>query len=235
MICLGVLFDTVTFTMSVTPACLRELKDDVLPQWLVKKSATKTELQSLIGELAFVCKCVRPGRLFLTRLLDTLRSLRRPHHRIKLTADFKKHLCWWLRFLRVYNGVSFIPTQLWFACFHVEFSRSVLSRFPAIHLLEALSIVVALRLWGRHWLALPIFVYCDNTAVVSSLNSGRVQDKLVAECLKGEFGFTRQRTSLSSALVILLVLTIVARIYLVDGICRPHFWMSFFRVSAILA
>ena len=98
MICLGVLFDTVTFTMSVTPACLRELKDDVLSQWLVKKSATKTELQSLIGELAFVCKCVRPGRLFLTRLLDTLRSLRRPHHRIKLTADFKKHLCWWLRF-----------------------------------------------------------------------------------------------------------------------------------------
>ena len=96
MICLGVLFDTVTFTMSVTPAYLRELQDDVLPQWLVKKSATKTELQSLIGELAFVCKCVRPGRLFFSRLLDTLRSLRRPHHHIKLTADFKKDLCWWL-------------------------------------------------------------------------------------------------------------------------------------------
>ena len=99
-----------TFTMSVTPACLRELQDDVLPKWPFKKSATKTELQSLIGELAFVCKCVRPGRLFLSRLLDTHRSLRRPHHRIKLTADFKKHLRWWLCFLRVYNGVSFMPT-----------------------------------------------------------------------------------------------------------------------------
>ena len=44
MICLVFLFETVTFTMSVIPACLRELQDDVLPKWLVKKSATKTEL-----------------------------------------------------------------------------------------------------------------------------------------------------------------------------------------------
>ena len=205
MICLGVLFDTVNLTMSVTSARLRELQDAVLPQWLVKKSATKTELQSLIGKLAFVCKCVRPGRLFLSRLLDTLRSLRRPRHRVRLTADFRKDIRWWLRFLSVYNGVSFIPNQLWSspdsvfstdACltgcgglstsefFHVEFPPSVLARFPAIHLLEALAIVVALRLWGRHWRGLRIFVYCDNSAVVSSLNSGRVQDKLLASCLR---------------------------------------------------
>ena len=167
MICLGVLFDTVNLTMSVTPARLRELQDAVLPPWLVKKSATKTELQSLIGKLAFVCKCVRPGRLFLSRLLDTLRSLRSPRHRVRLTADFRKDIRWWLRFFSVYNGVSFIPTQLWSspdsvfstdACltgcggmsasefFHVEFPPSVLARFSAIHLLEALAIVVALRL-----------------------------------------------------------------------------------------
>ena len=52
---------------------------------------------------------------------------------------------------------------------------------------------------------------------------------------KGKFSFTPQRTSLSSALVILLVLTIVSRIYLVDGICSLHFRMSFLRVSANLA
>ena len=68
--------------------------------------------------------------------------------------------------------------------FHVEFPPSVLAWFPAIHLLEALGIVVALRLWGRHWRGLRIFVYCDNSAVVSSLNSGRVQDKLLASCLR---------------------------------------------------
>ena len=90
--CLGVLFDTINFTIAVTPNPLRELQEDLLPTWLTKKSATKTELQSLIGKLAFVSKCVRPGRLFLTRILDLLRSLRRNQHRIKLTAEFRKDI-----------------------------------------------------------------------------------------------------------------------------------------------
>ena len=205
MTCLGVLFDTVNFTMSVTPDRLRELQEELLPQWLRKHSATKRELQSLIGKLAFVCKCVRPGRLFLCRLLDTLRSLQRNHHRIKLSAEFRKDIHWWIRFISVYNGVSLIPTQTWSApdsifstdacltgCggmttdeyFHVSFPSEVLSRFSAIHLLEALVIVVALRLWGRHWRGQRIVVYCDNFSVVSSLNSGRVQDKLLASCLR---------------------------------------------------
>ena len=203
--CLGVLFDTINFTLSVTPGRLLELLADLLPKWLTKKSATKTELQSLIGKLAFVSKCVRPGRLFLTRILDTLRSLRRNHHWVKLSAEFRKDIRWWMRFINVYNGVSLVPTQLWSApdsifstdacltgCrgmsseqyFHVEFPPEVLLQFTAIHLLEALDIVIALRLWSRSWRGLRIMVHCDNFSVVSSLNSGRVQDKLLAACLR---------------------------------------------------
>jgi len=111
--CLGVLFDTTNFTMSVTPARLQELQDVLLPPWLTKKSTTKTELQSLIGKLAFVCKCVRPGHLFLSRILNTLHSLHRNHHRITSSAEFRKDIRWWLRFLGVYNGVLLIPSQLW--------------------------------------------------------------------------------------------------------------------------
>ena len=203
--CLGVLFDTINFTMSVTPDRLLELQTDLLPTWITKKSATKTELQSLIGKLAFVSKCVRPGRLFLTRILDTLRSLRRNHHRVKLSAEFRKDIRWWMRFINVYNGVSLIPTQLWSApdsifstdacltrCggmsseqyFHVEFPPQVLLRFTAIHLLEALAIVIALRLWGHLWRGRRLMVHCDNFSVVSSLNSSRVRDKLLAVCLR---------------------------------------------------
>ena len=68
--------------------------------------------------------------------------------------------------------------------FHVEFPSTVLRRFTAIHLLEALAIVVAFQLWGCHWRGLRLLVYCDNFSVVSSLNSGRVQDKLLATCLR---------------------------------------------------
>ena len=113
--CLGVLFDTINYTMSVTPDRLLDLQTDLLPKWLTKKSVTKSELQSLIGKLAFVSKCVRPGRLHLIRILDTLRSLQRNHHRVKLSAEFRKDIRWWMRFINVFNGVSLIPTQSWSA------------------------------------------------------------------------------------------------------------------------
>ena len=151
--------------MSVMPDRLLELQTDLFPKWLTKRSVTKTELQSLIGKLAFVSKCVRPGCLFLTCVLDTLRFLWCNNHRVKLSAEFRKDIGWWMRFINVYNGVSLIPTQLWFAldsifstdaCLtgcgvmsseqycHVEFPPEVFLRFTAIHLLEALTVVIAL-------------------------------------------------------------------------------------------
>lgn len=86
-----------------------------MPQWLTKKYTTETELPSLIGKLAFVCKCVCPSRLFSSRILDTLCSLRRNHHGIKLSAEFRKDIRGWLHFLGVYNGISLISSQLWSA------------------------------------------------------------------------------------------------------------------------
>jgi hypothetical protein len=38
-----------------------------------KKSSLK-ELQSLLGKLHFIAGCVRPGRIFVSRLLNWLRS-----------------------------------------------------------------------------------------------------------------------------------------------------------------
>lgn len=62
--CLGVQFNTVQMTMSVTPERLAEL-ESLLHVWSVKRCTTKTELQSLVGKLAFVSKCVRHSQLFL--------------------------------------------------------------------------------------------------------------------------------------------------------------------------
>jgi hypothetical protein len=202
--CLGVQFDTDNMTMSVTPQRLCEI-ETLLGTWLNKKSATKTELQSLIGKLSFVSKCVRQSRLFLARLLDSLRSLKRNHHRFRLTSEFRLDLMWWCRFLRAYNGVSFISSSPWTApdvvfstdacltgCggvsqteyFHTVFPDHIQSRFVDIHRLEALAILVALRLWGTQWTGLRIQVFCDNQAVVSALSSGKVKDPLLAACLR---------------------------------------------------
>lgn len=204
MTCLGVRINTVDMTLSVTPERLDELVV-LLSHWLTKKSATKSELQSLVGKLSFVSKCVRQSRLFLARILAMLRTVKRNHHHVKLSKEFFRDIHWWLRFIHVYNGVSIIPTSAWSspdavfatdAClsgcggltchqfFHIEFPRKVKDKFPSIHHLEVLAILLAARLWGSQWRGLRLLVYCDNAAVVSSLNSGRVQDSILAACLR---------------------------------------------------
>ena len=46
--------------------------------------------------------------------------------------------------------------------------------------MEALTILVALRLWGHLWAGCRIQVFCDNAAVVSALTSGRVKNQSLA-------------------------------------------------------
>lgn len=202
--CLGVEVNSLALTLSVTPERLHEL-ETLLLQWTTQRSATKSELQSLVGKLSFVTKCVRQSRLFLSRILALLRPLKHNHYHTKLSKEFHRDIRWWLRFLRTYNGVSVIPLSLWStpdgifstdACltgcggltssqfFHCEFPSALLAQFPSIHHLEALAILVACRSWGSSWQGLRIIVQCDNEAVVRSLNSGRVQDSLLAVCLR---------------------------------------------------
>ena len=50
---LGVLFNSEIQTMSVTPSRLVEI-EDILNRWLSFKSASKKDLQSLIGKLQFI-------------------------------------------------------------------------------------------------------------------------------------------------------------------------------------
>lgn len=112
--CLGVEVNTLVLTLSVTPVRLQEL-ETLLLQWTTRRSATKSELQSLIGKLSFVTKCVRQSRLFLSRILALLRILKRNHYHTKLSKEFHWDIKWWLWFLQTYNGVSVIPSSLWSA------------------------------------------------------------------------------------------------------------------------
>ena len=202
--CLGVEVNTVDLTLSVTPDRLHEI-ETLLLQWISRRSATKSELQSLVGKLSFVSKCVRQSRLFLSRILALLRTLKHNHYHTKLSREFHRDIKWWLRFLRTYNGVSVIPSTLWSApdgvfstdacltgCggltdqhfFHRVLPEEINVKFHSIHHLEAIAILIACRLWGSSWSGLRIIVQCDNEAVVSSLNSGRVQDPYLAICLR---------------------------------------------------
>ena len=164
---LGVEINTVNMTISVTPTRLSEVSH-IIDTWLSKRSASKRELQSLIGKLVFISKCVRTSRLFIGRLLIQLRSLKSQRHRFRLNRDFKKDLLRWKNFLCVYNGVSLIPIHDWSdpdiifstdSCltgcggishrfyFHRQFPDFITAMNLSISALELLSVTVALKLW----------------------------------------------------------------------------------------
>ncbi|XP_019643774.1 PREDICTED: uncharacterized protein LOC109484856 [Branchiostoma belcheri] len=195
---LGTEFDTVAMVKRVPQFRLEEVRL-LLDAWIDKKKALKRELQSLIGKLVFVSACVAPGRLFISRMLEVLRSVRRSHHRIRLSRDFKLDVRWWRRFMTLFNGVSLLTPDIYCApdevvatdacltgcggiCngefFHSRFPTAVLEQYGAkIHVLEMLTIVVAARKWGPGWRGSRIVINCDNMACVYVLNSGRSRDK----------------------------------------------------------
>ena len=85
----------------------------LLEQWIHKRTAAKAALQSLVGKMIFISKCVRQSRIFIARILILLRKVLFNHHHVNLTAEFRKDIAWWRRFLRAYNGVSMISTAQW--------------------------------------------------------------------------------------------------------------------------
>ena len=100
-IVLGVLFDTMNFTISVTPERLEEIRL-LLGEWKLKTKCTKTELRSLLGNLCSVIKCVRQSRVLINRLLTALRSFPQTKY-MSVPDDMVKDIQWWLLFMRDYN------------------------------------------------------------------------------------------------------------------------------------
>ena len=70
---LGVTFDAKKGTMEVSVHRLVELRE-LLEMWCEKQVYDRTQLEQLIGKLQFVTACVRPGKVFIARLLNKLRG-----------------------------------------------------------------------------------------------------------------------------------------------------------------
>ena len=109
---LGVQVDTVNMTISISSERLVEIKQ-LVKKWLKKTKATKNELQSLVGKLCYVTKCVIQSKVFLNRVLELLRSFSLNQNSIILTESFRKDIQWWSMFVSEFNGVSFIPSPIW--------------------------------------------------------------------------------------------------------------------------
>ena len=198
VVCLGVQIDTEKGSISIPQAKLRQICDTV-KEWENKKYCTKRQLQSLLGHLLYIHKCVKPARYFLNRMLQLLRE----HHgrvRIHLNHEFHRDLRWFQRFLPLYNGVSMYDHKrldhqvhldaclkgLGGVCQNMVYHIAIPLGFKGLTIvhLEMLNILVAVKLFCRHWKGMSILIYCDNFAVVNVLRSGRARDPYLAACAR---------------------------------------------------
>ena len=106
--CLGISIDTKSCTISIPPEKLNHILQ-LCQSWNNKCSCTKNELQSLLGSLLYITKCVRPARYFLNRMLAVLRS-NFDKNVIKLNHEFAQDLNWFNTFLKSYNGITYFMT-----------------------------------------------------------------------------------------------------------------------------
>jgi hypothetical protein len=190
--------------MSITKERLLEI-DSLLNEWLHKRAASKRDLQSIIGKLQFVGKCVRGSRVFISRLLQKLSTLKQQNHRFKLNSAFKKDLKWWKRFLYDFNGITIIPEIKWSkpdtvfatdAClsggggncgkefFHFKFPEFILDLDTHINYLELLVVLVAAKIWKDKFRDARVQIYCDNLVTVTVINSGKTKDSKMLELLR---------------------------------------------------
>ena len=72
-------------------------------------TCTKRQLLSLIGRLAFACKVIPAGRIFLRRLLDLAHSVGELDHHLQIHSEASQDILWWLSFA---ESCSFFPRTI---------------------------------------------------------------------------------------------------------------------------
>ena len=81
----------------------------ILSEWEGRRSATKHQLQCLIGHLSHASKVVKPGRSFMRELIRTMAILKASFHLVRLNTQCRADIMWWSTFLSDWNGISLFP------------------------------------------------------------------------------------------------------------------------------
>ena len=195
---MGIVVDIDKRTFSIPQDRLCEIYD-LCSLTLLKVQVTKRELQSLLSKLLYVARCIQGARIFLNRMLQTLRQA----HSSKVIAPdigFYQDLAWFTRFLHTFNGVvvfrwdpvsihAYVDatlTQLGGAwgkrVYAVKIPLELGNNLSITHF-EMFNITVALKLWGHSWRDKVVCIHCDNQGAVTVCGSGRTRYPFLNLCL----------------------------------------------------
>ena len=206
---LGVDFDSEAMTMSVPTIkineCLRMARS-----WATKEYCTKSQLRKFLGKLFHICQCCPTLRLFVNRLLETLRSSRE-HGRHPIGPAFKADIHWISQYLPLYNGIQMIPRNPTLdtpisvdSCltgggghfgnriYYTAYPEFILQQALNISELEMLNALIAIKLWAPMLSNHVVRLQCDNSAAVSVLQSGRGRASFLLSCAREVWAYTAQ-------------------------------------------
>lgn len=120
-----------------------------------------------------------------------------PHHHLRLSAEFRSDLHWWVSFLPKWNGKSMLrksepactitsdASGSWdcgaFATDGSWFQLQWPASWFQFHIAAKgmVPVVVALAMWGARWTSSSVMIRSGNMAVVSAINSGSAKDPLL--------------------------------------------------------
>lgn len=146
----------------------------------------------------------------MSRLLNSVRILPSTRSRLSVSEDMKANIAWWLDFLPIFNGTSFIKPLHWEfdnlqftidaslhaggvtcfnECFTCEFPEDIIRSAQHITALELYTIVVAVKCSASKLHHCKFIVSCNNEAAVTVANSGKSKDPFMKHCLH-ELWFT---------------------------------------------
>lgn len=199
---LGYKIDTLQMTVSIPEAKLTEVLEEC-QAWFHRKRVTRTMVQSLAGKLSHVAGCVQHGRKFLARILGALRA---DSNRKWLTIDedFLKDVRWFYLYARTANGISLYSQEIPHLviecdsslqgaggntdkyCYTWQYDKHHIDRFPAIHQMEAVNILVAYRTLTHQDTNDPtrVLILTDNIASSTALMTGRTKDPVLGACAR---------------------------------------------------
>ena len=100
---LGITIDSESGTLSI----LQEKLTDTLDLMKTFSARQSMSLQSVIGKIMHITKCIRPALVFMAHLLDELRG--HPQLFININSAMRSDLRWFIEFVSTWKGVALFP------------------------------------------------------------------------------------------------------------------------------
>lgn len=208
VIVLGILFDTIKMMLSLPKEKKQELVRE-LHKWRNRKSCSLRQMQALVGKLNFASGVVRAGRVYMARLINTMRGRQKGDSSPIILSDTNlSDVQWWIEHIDMYNGIEMTSLMVnphwksvgstWFSdssgtgiggwseisgqYFHHSLSNEFCQK--DINSLECLALLLCVRKWAEMHKGQRIVVSCDNQTTVAVINSGAAKNKFLQACLR---------------------------------------------------